>query len=117
MYELLSDNEEDMMILYIKKNSTAAGIDTSKTNRLLNDTDEKGTIFVLVYLKDVFGLIMLIKSFIEWVFTKLERRRNWPSSLERLVMTLNRNKRYCLLARQNTPSLENVNLATEHILS
>ena len=28
-----------------------------KRNRLLNDTDEKGTIFVRVYLKDVFGYV------------------------------------------------------------
>ena len=54
MYKLLSDNEEDMMCVYKKELTNA--IDTTKRNRLLNDTDEKGTIFVRVYLKDVFGL-------------------------------------------------------------
>ena len=40
MYKLLSDNEEDMLIIY--KNETAAGIDITKRDRLLNDTPEKG---------------------------------------------------------------------------
>ena len=55
MYKLLSDNEEDMMILYKKEEANA--IDTTKRNRLINDTNEKGTIFVRVYLKDVFGYV------------------------------------------------------------
>ena len=55
MYKLLSDNEEDMIIVY--KKETAAGIDTTKRNRLLNDTPERGIIFVGVYLKDVFGFV------------------------------------------------------------
>ena len=55
MYKLLSDNEEDMMCVYKKELTNA--IDTTKRNRLLNDTDEKGTIFVRVYLKDVFGYV------------------------------------------------------------
>ena len=55
MYKLLSDNEEDMMINY--KKETTDAIDNTKRNRLLNDTPEKGTIFVRVYLKDVFGFI------------------------------------------------------------
>ena len=55
MYKLLSDNEEDMMKNY--KKETTAGIDTTKRNRLLNDTPEKGTVFVRIYLKDVFGFI------------------------------------------------------------
>ena len=55
MYQLLSDNEEDMMILYKKEEADA--IDETKRNRILNDTDEKGTIFVRVYLRDVFGYV------------------------------------------------------------
>ena len=55
MYKLLSDNEEDMMINY--KKETTDAIDNTKRNRLLNDIPEKGTIFVRVYLKDVFGFI------------------------------------------------------------
>ena len=43
------------MILYKKEEANA--IDETKRNRLLDDTDEKGTIFVRVYLKDVFGFV------------------------------------------------------------
>ena len=39
-----------------KKELTDA-IDTTKRNRLINDTNEKGSIFVRVYLKDVFGYV------------------------------------------------------------
>ena len=55
IYKLLSDNVEDMMVVYKKELTNA--IDTTKRNRLLNDTPEKGTIFVRVYLKDVFGYV------------------------------------------------------------
>ena len=55
MYKLLSDNEEDMMVLYKKEETDA--IDETKRNRLINDNQEKGTIFVRVYLKDVFGFV------------------------------------------------------------
>ena len=55
MYKLLSDNEEDMMINY--KKETTDAIDNTKRNRLFNDKPEKGTIFVRIYLKGVFGFI------------------------------------------------------------
>ena len=55
MYKLLSDNGEDMMTLYKK---TSGAIDDTKRNRQLNDTPEKSTIFVRVYSKVVFGLII-----------------------------------------------------------
>ena len=47
MYKLLSDNEEDMIIVY--KKETADAIDTTKRNRLLNDTPQKGKIFQSSY--------------------------------------------------------------------
>ena len=55
IYKFLSDNEEDMMIIF--KKETESAIDPVKRNRMLNDNDEKGTIFTRVYLKDVFGFI------------------------------------------------------------
>ena len=55
MNKRLSNNEEDMLIIY--KKETTGAIDTVKRNRKLNDNDEKGSIFTRVYLKDVFGFI------------------------------------------------------------
>ena len=46
MYKLLSDNEEDMMGLCRKETEDA--IDVVKRNGIVNDTNEKGTIFVRV---------------------------------------------------------------------
>ena len=58
MYKLLSDNEEGMMI-YVEKKQID-GIEVVKRNRILNDTPEKGTIFVRVYLKRCFWIRNLI---------------------------------------------------------
>ena len=57
MYKLLSDNEEDMMINYRKDSGNGRAIDTTKRDRLINDTPEKGTIFTRIYLKDIFGYV------------------------------------------------------------
>ena len=48
MYKLLSDNEEDMMVVY-KKELTDA-IDTTKRNRFLNDTDRKMELFLYEHI-------------------------------------------------------------------
>ena len=52
MYKLLSHKEGDLMVDYKKKPSDAN--DTTKRNRLLNGTPEKGTIFTRIHLKDIF---------------------------------------------------------------
>ena len=84
MYKTISDNEEDMMIIY--KKETTGGIDTTKRNRLLNDTPEKGTVFVRVYLKDVFGFIAhLDKINYGLGYTLTMKRANSGNSIYRTI--------------------------------
>ena len=56
MYKLLSDNEENMMVVYKKELTNAMSIQQNETD-YLTTLHEKGTIFVRVYLKDVFGFV------------------------------------------------------------
>ena len=84
MYKLLSDNEEDMMINYKKEESEA--IDTTKRNRLINDTPEKGTIFTRIYLKDIFGYIAhLDKISYGMGYTLTRKRADVGNSLYNLM--------------------------------
>ena len=119
MYKLLSDNEEDMIIVY--KKETAAGIDTTKRNRLLNDTPEKGTIFVRVYLKDVFGFVNhtdKINYGMGYSLT-LKRADNGNSIFRDAAVDECKIKIEDIVwfVRHDTPSFENVNLVTEHVLA
>ena len=84
MYKLLSDNEEDMMINY--KKETTDAIDNTKRNRLRNDTAEKGTIFVRIYLKDDFGFIAYLDKINYGLgYTLTLKRANSGNSLYRTI--------------------------------
>ena len=48
MYKLLSDNEEDMMIVY---RNDADNLDHKKSNKLLKNSHTKGTIYVSLFNK------------------------------------------------------------------
>ena len=118
MYKLLSDNEEDMMINY--KKETTDAIDNTKRNRLLNDTPEKGTIFVRVYLKDVFGFIAhLDKINYGLGYTLTMKRANSGNSIYRTVGDAAKIdiKDIVWYVRHDTPSFDNIALVNEHILA
>ena len=118
MYKLLSDNEEDMMTIY--KKETTGAIDNTKRNRLLNDTDEKGTIFVRVYLKDVFGFIAhLDKINYGLGYTLTMKRADNGNSIYRTIGDEAKIeiKDIAWYVRHDTPSFDNISLVNEHILA
>ena len=117
MYKLLSDNEEDMMIIYRKE--TTGAIDNVKRNRMLNDNDEKGTIFTRVYLKDVFGFIRhLDKINFGLGYTLTMKRANSGNSIYRTIGDVAKVeiKDIVWYVRHDTPSFDNISLVNEHIL-
>ncbi len=57
MYKMLSDGEGDLMTYFEKDTQDAAVVNTERRNRLLNNTPEKGTVFVRILLKDLFGYV------------------------------------------------------------
>ena len=118
MYELLSDNEEDMMIVY-KKELTSA-IDATKRNRLLNDTNEKGTIFVRVYLKNVFGYVNHMDKINHGLGYTLQLKIARPgNSIYRTIGDEAKLdiKDIIWYARHQTPSFGNIFLVSNHLLS
>ena len=118
MYKLLSDNEEDMMINY--KKETTDAIDNTKRNRLLNDKPEKGTIFVRIYLKDVFGFIAhLDKINYGLGYTLTLKRANSGNSIYRTIADEAKVeiKDIVWYVRHDTPSFDNIALVNEHILA
>ena len=118
MYKLLSDNEEDIMIIY--KKETTAAIDTVERNRMLNDNDEKTTIFTRVYLKDVFGFIRhLDKINFDLGYTLTMKRTDSGNSIFRTFGDEAKVeiKDIVWYVRHNTPSFDNNSLVNEHILS
>ena len=118
MYKLLSDNEEDMMIIYKKDGFDV--VDTTKRDRMLNDTDEKGTIFVRVYLKDVFGFVRhLDKINYGLGYTLTMKRALSGNSIFRGVVAnaLVEVKDIVWYVRHDTPSFDNIALVNEHILA
>ena len=118
MYKLLSDNEEDMMTIY--KKETTGVIDTTKRNRMLNDNDEKGTIFTRVYLKDVFGFIRhLDKINFGLGYTLTLKRADSGNSIYRTIGDEAKVdiKDIVWYVRHDTPSFDNIALVNEHILS
>ena len=118
IYKFLSDNEEDMMIIF--KKETESAIDPVKRNRMLNDNDEKGTIFTRVYLKDVFGFIRhLDKINFGLGYTLTMKRADSGNSIYRTLGEEAKveNKDSIWYVRHDTPSFDNISLVNEHILS
>ena len=119
MYKLLSDNEEDMMILYKKEEEDA--LDETKRNRLLNDTPEKGTIFVRVYLKDVFGYVNHIDKVNYGLgYTLQLKRAGNGNSIYRdgaVAEAKLEIKDIIWYVRHQTPSYDNIALVSNHLLS
>ena len=118
IYKLLSDNEEDMMVIY--KKETTGAIDNVKRNRMLNDNDEKRTIFTSVYLKDVFGFIRhLDKINFGLSYTLTMKRAGSGNSIYRTIGDVANVeiKDIIWYVRHDTPSFDNISLANEHILS
>ena len=114
MYKLLSDNE-DLMIIY--KKETSGAIDDTKRNRMLNDTPEKGTIFVRIYLKDVFGFIAhLDKIYYGLGYTLTMKRANAGKSIYRTIGDEAKieYKYIAWYVGYDTPSFDNIALNNEH---
>ena len=112
MYKLLSDNEEDMMTIY--KKETSGAIDNTKRNRMLNDTPEKGTIFVRIYLKDVFGFIAhLDKINYGLGYTLTMKRADNGNSIYRTIGDEAKIeiKDIAWYVRHDTPSMDNIALS------
>ncbi len=57
MYKMLSSGEGDLMTFFEKDTQDAAVVNTERRNRLLNNTPEKGTVFVRLPLKYMFGYV------------------------------------------------------------
>ena len=118
IYKFLSDNEEDMMIFFEKEMENA--IDPVKRNRMLNDNDEKGTIFTRVYLKDVFGFIRhLDKINFNLGYTLTMKRADSGNSIYRTIGNEAKVeiKDSIWYVRHDTPSFDIISLVNEHILS
>ncbi len=54
MHKMLSSGEGELMTYFEKDTQDAAVVNTERRNRLLNNTPEKGTLFVRIPLKDIF---------------------------------------------------------------
>ena len=117
MYKRLSDNEEDMMIIYKK---TAGAIDNVIRNRMLHDNDEKGTIFTRVKLKDVFGLIRHMDKINFGIgYTLTRKRADSGISICRTIVDVAKIevKKMVWCVRHDTTSFDNISLVNDHILS
>ena len=57
MHKMLSSGEGELMTYFEKDTQDAAVVNTERRNRLLNNTPEKGTLFVRIPLKDIFGYV------------------------------------------------------------
>ena len=125
MYKLLSDNEEDMMINYRKDSGNGRAIDTTKRDRLINDTPEKGTIFTRIYLKDIFGYVAhLDKINYGMGYTLILKRADVGNSIYNTIagdaaasnakITI---KDFVWYVRHDTPSFNNISLVNEQILA
>ena len=125
MYKLLSDNEEDMMIIYRKDSGDGTEIDETKRDRLINDTPEKGTVFTRIYLKDVFGYIAhLDKVNYGLGYTLTMKRADIGQSIYNTIAgdaaASNAKieiKDIAWYVRHDTPSFDNISLVNEHILA
>ena len=117
MYKLLSDKEEDMMIIY--KKETTGAIDNVKRNRMLNDNVEKGTSFTRVYLKDVFGFIRhLDKTNFRLGYTLTMKRANSGNIFRTIGDEAKVEiKDIVWYVRHDRPSFDNISLVNELILS
>ena len=118
MYKLLSDNEENMMIIYRKETTWA--IDNVERNRMLNDNDENGSIFTRFYPNDVFGLIgHLDKVNFGLVYTLTMKRADRGKSIYRTIGDVAKIEIEDIVwyDGQDTPSFDNISLVNEHILS
>ena len=118
MYKLLCDNEEDMKTIY--KKETSGAIDNTKRNRMLNETPQKGTIFVRIYLKDVFGFIAhLDKINYGLGYTLTMKRADNGNSFYRTIGDEAKIeiKDIAWYVRHDTPSMDNIALVNEHILA
>ena len=118
IYKLLSDKEEDMMIIY--KKETTGAIDNVKRNRMLNDNDEKGTIFTRVYLIDVFGFIRhLDKINFGLGYTFTMKRVDSGNSIYRTFGDVAKVEMKDIIwyVRHDTPSFDKITLVNEHIPS
>ena len=106
-----------MMIIY--REETTGAIDKVKRNRMLNDNDEKGTIFTRVYLKDVFGFIRhLDKINFGLGYTLTMKRANSGNSIFRTIGDEAKVEiKDIVWYVRHTPSFDNISLVNEHILS
>ena len=87
---------------------------------MLNDNPEKGTIFVRVYRKDVFGFIRHVDKIKYGLGNTLTMRRaNSGKSIYRTIgdETKVENKDIVWYVRRDTPSFYNLSLGCEHILA
>ena len=125
MYKLLSDNEEDMMIIYRKDSGDGTEIDETKRDRLINDTPEKGTVFTRIYLKDVLGYIAhLDKVNYGLGYTLTMKRADIGQSIYNTIAgdaaasdAKIEIKDIAWYVRHDTPSFDNISLVNGHILA
>ena len=124
MFKLLSDNEgyimDEIMKGTIYENESTAAIDKTKRNRMLNDNPEKGTIFVRVYRKDVFGFIRHVDKIKDGLGNSLTMRRaNSGKSIYRTIgdETKVESKDIVWYVRRHTPSFYNLSLGHEQIVA
>ena len=102
------------------KNETTGAFDNVKSNRMLNDNDEKGTIFTRIYLKVVFSFLRhLDKRNYSLGYTLTMKRADSGNSIYRLTGDVAKLefKDIVWYVRHDTPSFYNISLANEHTLS
>ena len=106
-------------MITIYRKATTATIDTTKRNRMPSDTPEKGTLFVRIYLKIVFGFIRHLDKNHFWItvysnnYTS-QRRKQTLLQNERAKVAI---KDFVWYLRHDAPSFDNIPLVYEHIRS
>ena len=120
MLRMLKSSDEEMMSNF-RKDDVDGVIETTKRDRLLNDTPEKGTIFLRSYLRD-FGLGFPASQdtiTINQGFKLILKRAETYNSIFRTIADNAKVeiKDLVLYVRQFTPSIDNMNLINEHILA